>query len=753
MASYFEDAKRVDLRDYGRILLRRVWLVIVPAVVALIVAFVASLPRFMPPVYESQARLVLEMPPSLSQDMRELITQPRASDQIDRIRNMITSTEFLRGMIRQMDDLRNDQGARRWAHSQKDRHPSATEEELVELYLMKYLRQTIDLGIDRRQPGVFRVKVADYSPHRALRLCQRITDAVVEESIHMVDEYRAKTRNFASERLASEREKLEVEEERLRQLEAGALRSQSSSRLISEASIPQVEGLKYRIQGDLESLRNNLATKKARVQEFGEAPSRWLGITANVKVEVQQYVDIMRSIGKAEIRDLNIQGADTAGSLQIQSAQTRNELQSRLRDLVATQGSSLSAATQSAIASMIISDLDLQATEARYRTVGAEIDAYRGRSATAPGRQIEIDRARTTVDNRRATVQMFENAIINTEIQASVQEHQLGGSIDVLEPATLPLEPISPNRPIILGLAVVGGVLLGLMLAFVVDHHDLTIRDVTELPVEMRDQVIGSMPLIRDRITKEREFRKTGMKGEPISLFDYYRDEAASSFEFRRLVLELTREGGLPHSIMSTSSERNEGKTTTSCLLALTIARHRKLKTVLVDLDFRKPSVHKEMGIAKGQPGSAEALNARSLDPDVIQATPESNLFVLPAGSFRQISAETVTPESIKWLIAELRKTFDVVIFDTPPNLAVPDPLVIGQAVDAVLFVVKAGSTSQAVLKRGFELQIRANDNEAGVVLNNVRDVMPYYYNYEYYGYSAEEEATDNPKAAVGDAT
>jgi capsular exopolysaccharide synthesis family protein len=342
----------------------------------------------------------------------------------------------------------------------------------------------------------------------------------------------------------------------------------------------------------------------------------------------------------------------------------------------------------------------------------------------------------------------FMDQVIAAQVAQSFEAQKVGGRLKVLEPAQLPLEPVNTNRLIIMSIAALGALCLGLMLVFVVEHHDTTIRDGSELPMPIRDRLIGSMPLIRDRLRAERNNRRSG-GGRPVTVFDYYRDEAASSFEFRRLALELAGpKGQLPKTLMVTSSERGEGKTTTSSLLALTIARHRKVRTLLLDLDMRKPSAHRQLGIPRHSPGAAEALVERRLSQELVQPTQEPSLFILPAGSFKSLSPETLTPESVRWLLDELLQWYDQIVIDAPPNLAVPDPLVIGKAVDAVLFVVKSGKTSQRVFARGYDLQVRARENVAGVFINNIRNTMPHYYSYDYYGYTADEtpKAPSKPK-------
>jgi Mrp family chromosome partitioning ATPase len=85
------------------------------------------------------------------------------------------------------------------------------------------------------------------------------------------------------------------------------------------------------------------------------------------------------------------------------------------------------------------------------------------------------------------------------------------------------------------------------------------------------------------------------------------------------------------------------------------------------------------------------------------------------------------------------------VVIDTAPNVPVPDAILIGSSVDAVVVVIRAGVTPREVVSRGLELQLEENSNVLGLVVNNLARVLPYYYDYKYYRYEGQEphEETD----------
>ena len=88
---------------------------------------------------------------------------------------------------------------------------------------------------------------------------------------------------------------------------------------------------------------------------------------------------------------------------------------------------------------------------------------------------------------------------------------------------------------------------------------------------------------------------------------------------------------------------------------------------------------------------------------------------------------------------------YPMVIFDCPPNLAVPDPLILGRMVDGVIYVIKAGSTIRKAAEYGVRVQRESRENVLGVLVNDSGEVLPHYYGYRYnyYGYTDEAAGTD----------
>jgi len=222
-----------------------------------------------------------------------------------------------------------------------------------------------------------------------------------------------------------------------------------------------------------------------------------------------------------------------------------------------------------------------------------------------------------------------------------------------------------------------------------------------------------------------------------LSVLKQYEIESPVATEFRRLYSRLRRTGeaGSLKSVLVTSSVRGEGKSTTAAYLAITVARYRNTRTLLVDGDLRKPKLH-ELFELSNRPGLSEVLAGVASLKSCFRSTSLDSLKVLTAGSASLFPSESFDSDRMKGVFEEMRFYFDVIIVDGAPVVAVSDPIILGSEVDGVLFVIMAGKTPREVVKRAKDILVDSNVNVVGAVLNNVDEVLPYYYDYRYYGYT-----------------
>ena len=228
-----------------------------------------------------------------------------------------------------------------------------------------------------------------------------------------------------------------------------------------------------------------------------------------------------------------------------------------------------------------------------------------------------------------------------------------------------------------------------------------------------------------------------------VPIIDHYNLESPVATELRRLLHNLRKceTKAELKSILITSAAIAEGKSTVCSLLSITAAR-KGLKTLLMDCDFRRPTLHKLFGLER-EHGMVEVLSEGLAGKSVIKKTPLENLDVITAGKLTPHPTELFDSRAIGSLINELKFYYDYALVDTPPVIPVSDPMLLAQELDGALLVVKAGSTPRELVKRATDIMTSNQTNLLGIVLNNVKGSLPYHYDYTHYHY----DYTPKPEA------
>ncbi|MBX3060759.1 MAG: CpsD/CapB family tyrosine-protein kinase [Anaerolineae bacterium] len=169
-------------------------------------------------------------------------------------------------------------------------------------------------------------------------------------------------------------------------------------------------------------------------------------------------------------------------------------------------------------------------------------------------------------------------------------------------------------------------------------------------------------------------------------------------------------------SLVVTSPAPNEGKSTTMANLAVTIAQSGR-RTILVDCDLRRPSLHDLFGL-KAEPGFTDLVLADNMELP-LQATGVENLWLLAAGAKPPNPADLLGAKKVDQVIARLQEEADMVLFDAPPVIAVTDAAVLGAKVDGVLLVIQAGKTKRDHAERAKETLEKARVRIVGATLTN----------------------------------
>jgi capsular exopolysaccharide synthesis family protein len=369
----------------------------------------------------------------------------------------------------------------------------------------------------------------------------------------------------------------------------------------------------------------------------------------------------------------------------------------------------------------------------------AEWDRVNSRSFEYQQLKREADADKTLYDE---LIRKIREADINAGFQ--------NNNIRIADVARPPLGPVFPNIKLNLILAFLFSTLLAVGAALLQDTLDTTLRDPKEASRFLGTDVIGTMPVDRLAAQLPRAVAPVtagaivpkphqGGKGK-----NYYR--STSDFEesvrtIRNTILLSDFEGRL-RSIVITSAAPSEGKSTIACHLAIANADRGK-KTLLVDGDLRRPSIHAKFGLTTRE-GFSNVLTGELPWQDVVLPVEgRPNLSILPAGLGSHRAADLIGPR-LATLLDEFAKEYDLVILDSPPLLGFAECLQMATAADGVLLVSRAGETRRGAVAEVISVLNRLRANVIGVVLNQVSQNTSSdgysYYGYYHYGHYQKPE-------------
>ncbi|RME46344.1 MAG: polysaccharide biosynthesis tyrosine autokinase [Chloroflexi bacterium] len=309
---------------------------------------------------------------------------------------------------------------------------------------------------------------------------------------------------------------------------------------------------------------------------------------------------------------------------------------------------------------------------------------------------------------------------------ANLLEFFKGGRINylsVVEPAPIPRTPVSPKARLNVLLASAIGFLLAAGAAFLLEYMDDTIKSDEDVDRVLKLPTLGAITRIRG--LQEPADHLVAMKHPRSPITEAYR-VLRTNIQFSSLSNPSTR-------LLITSAGPGEGKTTTSCNLGITMAQ-AGMRVILADTDLRRPSIHRFFGVPN-QFGLTSLLLDETLPVDsALIETAVPGLRLLPSGPLPPNPAELLGSERMKKRLQELKELADMIIFDSPPVLAVADATILGSLCSGVVLVVDAGRTRTEVIRRGKETLEQVGLKVLGVVLNKLttRRGGGYYYYYYY---------------------
>lgn len=357
---------------------------------------------------------------------------------------------------------------------------------------------------------------------------------------------------------------------------------------------------------------------------------------------------------------------------------------------------------------------------------------YRGRLSTVPQTEIGLARLQRRVDLLTQLYTSLQEKLGEARIAEAVEL----ADVSVIDPASLPLEPSSPDVKKNLALAVVAGLLLGLGASLAQEFADTRLRRRGDVERETGLPVLTLVPSVRgSRLALGGPKLLGRARPEPHSaLRDFYPAGDERVVEaFRALGADLafmgqTEQEETPRTVVFTSPQRGDGKTFSAVNYAATRAL-QGYRTLLIDADLRAGAAGTLVGLNGGL-GLSDVLSGdvRLLDAVRMVKVGDHRLAVLGAGTPKPDALNLLGGEKVEELLATAAVNFEQVVIDTPPLSLLSDAALLAARADAVMLVVRAGKTDQEAVDVTLSRLARVGARTIGVVLNDVdlpEDVYP----------------------------
>src|SRR6202162_3378791 len=293
--------------------------------------------------------------------------------------------------------------------------------------------------------------------------------------------------------------------------------------------------------------------------------------------------------------------------------------------------------------------------------------------------------------------------------------------VSIMEAATAPIS-VRPGliKSLLIGFGI--GALVGLAILLLLDRIDDRMASFSEFQHHFSENVLGQIP-------KEKAKGKVDLLQPDDARYVF----AESYRNIRSSIFFMPYDGPRPKSFLVTSAVPNEGKSTVSANLAITMALSGA-KTLLIDCDLRRGALRETFGISS-KIGFSEVLKQEVNWREVVVPTAYPTLFVLPRGKMLSQPSEHLLRESTDAVLREIYEFYDYIIIDSSPILAADDTTSLAPKIDATLFVIRLSYTSARLTKKSLELLYNRQVNVPGVILNFVDTSLPEYYYYQYSEY------------------
>ena len=365
----------------------------------------------------------------------------------------------------------------------------------------------------------------------------------------------------------------------------------------------------------------------------------------------------------------------------------------------------------------------------RYEVAASQEGAMSSRMAGLKSATLNEQDLRVRFDilNREsATNRELYAALLQRYREVSTAAGVTTNNVSVLDAAVPVPSPIRPRPLVNMALATLAGLALGLLIAFVRERLDDTIRSPADVLDKLRLPLLGTTPVLPPRTM--------------VQALASPKSQLSEAYHSIRSSIEFASANGFPRTLLVTSSRAAEGKSTTSLALARNFVSLGH-KVLLIDADLRLPSLHRALDVANDV-GLVHVLIGKMKLSDAVQ--PLEDLTFLPSGPIPPNPTDLLASHNVGRFLHDALNGYDVIVIDGPPVMGLADSPQLARVVEGTLLVVEASRANRGHVRTAIRRLAAANANVLGIVLTKFSARQSGYE--EDYGYSYKYGASGDAK-------
>jgi len=560
---------------------------------------------------------------------------------------------------------------------------------------------SIDVAGAREFSNLITISATWTEPQLAAGIANRVAEGYIKLLFDQEIEYALRDQTFLSERTVLLKEDVRIAEQRLQDFreQQNILSSPSGGgeldNELSSMAARFYDAREKRLK--LEDLAGQVRNLGGSIEEIKNMPA-----IAN-HPRVTSIRDTIFELGKqrSELADRYGPRHIKMIALEAEYRSATSALQQRIEDVVK------------------IIEADYEFALKNEQSLSEALEAVRGRKQSIGRKDYLLKDLQQDVNTKRDVYRKFL-ALYN---QAGARGPTQNNNIWIVDRAVPPEFANTPSLTKNVLLAIVASLFFGTGLGVLLELNRNNIANDRDVESKLGLSLLGAVPLVKSE----------DQNGEGLGFNEYLNNpdsQFSEAIRSLRTSLTLQSYSQNAHRFMFTSAQPSEGKTTMALSLAESLAQMKKV--LMIDCDLRQPSVAGFLGNNEGRtPGLAEVLTNGTAVEDCVVHHDASNVNFLCAGSRTPNPLELLSSPEFTNLLNKLSEDYEMIIFDTPPCLAVSDAYVIASQVDSIIFVIKADDTKIPAIRRSVSRFRSLSTKIPSVILNKVN--FESWTNYEYY--------------------